>query len=120
MNREIVLEIMKLVVMLVSVLVTSYVIPWIKANTDSKKLDTVLGWVEYSVHAAEQIYGADSGEQKKEYVMHFLEDIMAAKKVNIKEEEIEMLVEAAVGIMNSKDFITVRPDDYEAIVENAE
>lgn len=119
MNREIVMELLKLIVMVLSVLITSYVIPWIKANTDSKKLQTVLDWVEQGVHAAEQIYGADTGEQKKRYVTEFIQKIIAAKRINITDQEIEMLIEAAVQVMNTQDYITVTPEDYDAIVKNA-
>ena len=119
MSRDILLEVLKLVVMLVSVLVTSYVIPWIKANTDSKKLQTVFDWVEQGVHAEEQMYGAKTGTQKKRCVTEFLQKIIKAKKINISDQELEMLIEAAVQVMNTQDFITVSPEEYNAAVGEA-
>ena len=119
MSRDILLEVLKLVVMLVSVLVTSYVIPWIKANTDSKKLQTVFDWVEQGVHAAEQMYGAKTGTQKKRCVTEFLQKIIKAKKINISDQELEMMIEAAVQVMNTQDFITVSPEEYNAAVGEA-
>lgn len=116
MSRDILLEVLKLVVMLASMLITSYVIPWIKANTDSKKLQTVFDWVEQGVHAAEQMYGAKTGVQKKRCVTEFLQKIIKAKKINVSDQELEMLIEAAVQVMNTQDFITVTPEEYDAAV----
>lgn len=120
MNREIVMEIVKILVMFMSVVITTYVIPWIKANTDNQKLQTILDWVEQGVHAAEQIYGAESGTMKKRYVSDYIKMIAEAKHINIRPEEIDMLIEAAVRQMRTEDYIMVEPEDYEAIIANAE
>lgn len=117
MNREILMELVKIVLMVVSVLVTSYVIPWIKANTNNAKMHTLLNWVEQGVHAAEQIYGAKSGEEKREYVVRWMKLIAADNNINITDQELHMLIEAAVKAMNSEDYIMVKPEDYEAITE---
>lgn len=78
---------------LISLVVTIFVVPYIKAKTNEKQQAEINGWVKIAVDAAEQIYaGHGRGAEKKEYVISFMEDhgfILDAEKV-------EALIEAAV------------------------
>lgn len=68
------------IITLVSVLITSFVIPWIKSRVDANNLEKFTMMVEIAVGAAEQIasnFGFD-GEWKKKYVIDYLE------KMNMK------------------------------------
>ena len=85
--------IIKAALLLVAALVTRYLIPWIKANTNEKQRDNMLMWAEVAVNAAEQIYtGSGRGAEKKAYVMQFL----AEKGYTANLDEIEAVVEAFV------------------------
>lgn len=43
-------------ILLVAALVTTFLVPWIKANTDEKQREELLLWACVAVNAAEQLY----------------------------------------------------------------
>lgn len=100
MDRDIIMQILKLVVMVATALVTTYLIPWIKSHTDTEKLYAVMRWAHEAVMAAEQLYGAKNAVEKKKYARIFLRKMVKDAKVDISDEELDMLIEAAVGEMN--------------------
>lgn len=79
-------------IVLVATLITAFVIPWIKRNTSAKDREELLKWVEIAVMAAQQLYHQLDGEERKKYVLHFL----AQKGYDVRSEEIENAIEAAV------------------------
>ncbi len=61
--------VLQAVISLAAVLITGWLIPWIKTNIDTKKQQMLAALIKTLVYAAEQIYVADgSGEYKYEYV----------------------------------------------------
>lgn len=64
--------IIEIVVAILSALVTTFLIPYIKKKISAEKLAELQKWVGIAVEAAEQIYGSKTGRQKEEYVMDFL------------------------------------------------
>lgn len=80
-------------ILLVAALVTTFLVPWIKANTDEKQRDELLLWARVAVNAAEQLYrGSGRGEEKKAYVLAFLEK----KGYTANQDEIEAVIESLV------------------------
>ena len=73
---------------LLAVLVTYKLIPWIKANTTTKQQENLEAMVRIAVFAAEQIYGANSGEEKFKYV----EDWLLARGIKFDRADIEACV----------------------------
>lgn len=81
------------VVMLVSALITCFLIPYIRAKADAEKLAKIQLWVNVAVEAAEQLYsGTGRGKEKKEYVVNFLNQ----KGFTIDADSIDKLIESAV------------------------
>ena len=60
------------VISLVAVLVTMFVIPYIKKKANAAELAEFHGWVKIAVAAAEQLYKVTEGEEKKQYVLDYL------------------------------------------------
>ena len=90
--------IVQAVITLVSLLITTFLIPWIKAKCDAKKLETIYRWVTFAVEAAEQIIkGDDMGESKKQFVVDFL----AEKGYRIDMDSLNTMIEAAVYQLKS-------------------
>ena len=86
------------VITLVSLLITTFLVPWIKAKCDAKKLETISKWVKFAVEAAEQIFkGDDMGESKKQYVVDFL----AEKGYHLDLDSINTMIEASVYQLKS-------------------
>lgn len=80
-------------IILISGLVTGYIVPYIKSRTDESRLEKIKIWVKTAVEAAEMLYREQGmGTEKKEYVLKFLEK----KRFALDQEEIENLIEAAV------------------------
>lgn len=79
-------------IVLVATLITAFVIPWIKRNTSAKDREELLKWVEIAVMAAQQLYHHLEGDERKKYVLDFL----AQKGYDVRSEEIENAIEAAV------------------------
>lgn len=85
-------QIISAVIALISALVSAFLIPWLKTKIDANKLQTIKTYVEIGVKAAEQLYAATDGEEKKTYVINFL----AEHGIRFDVSTIDQLIEAAV------------------------
>ena len=85
--------IMEAIIALVVAVITAFVIPWLKGKIDADKLEQIKLWVTVAVEAAEQLYnGTGRGEEKKAYVVKFLQE----KGFTIDPDSLDKLIEAAV------------------------
>ena len=88
---------------LLAALITTKLIPWIKARTTRQQQEALRIVVDTLVFAAEQLYGSGTGQAKFEYVQ---------KQLQKKGYSIDLdVIEAAVRRMNTK--IDHPPDDSE-------
>ena len=97
--NEIVFEIMKVFVMIAVLLISRYLIPWIKEKCGTDKLALAEKWVKYAVLKAQQVLWAEKGQDKKAYVTEFLKEILIAKNIALSDEQLDVLIEAAVKQM---------------------
>ncbi len=73
--------------------ITAFVIPWLKGKIDADKLEEIELWVTVAVEAAEQLYvGSGRGAEKKAYVVQFLQE----KGFTLDPDSLDKLIEAAV------------------------
>jgi len=101
MPRDIILELLKLTIMIVALIFTRYVIPWFKAKTENETMHALIDLVSQAVLAAEQIHQAPGdGQKRKAIVTDFLKRVLQQKNIALSDEEIDMLIEAAVKEMN--------------------
>lgn len=85
------------VIMLASVVITVYVIPYVKSKTTEAQRQEINEWVKIAVLAAEQIYkGSGMGKSKKLYVNEFL----AQKGFKVSEKELDNMIESVVLELN--------------------
>lgn len=78
---------------LIGVVLSTVVIPLLRAKTTAQKWDNAMFWVKLAVQSAEQIYnGTGMGEEKKEYVEKFLEE----HNIKLDPDQIDVAIEAAV------------------------
>lgn len=81
------------VLTLIFSLITAFLIPYIKTKVSAEQFATIKLWVQVAVQAAEMLYvGSGRGEEKKKYVIKFLN----SKGFTLNAEEIENLIESAV------------------------
>ena len=88
----------RIVASVCAVLVTYWVIPWIKSKMNNEKLAQLESIVDVAVRAAEQtITGSGKGEVKKDQVVNFvstwLEDNV---NIVITPEQLSQIIESAV------------------------
>ncbi len=73
--------------------ISAFLIPYLKSKLKAEQFDTIIMWVNIAVEAAEMIYtGTGRGEEKKQYVLDFLN----SKGFTLNTAEIENLIESAV------------------------
>lgn len=97
--NEMIFEIMKLIVMIAVFIVTCYLIPWVRGKIGQDKLDEITKWVNVAVLMAQQVYFAKTGAERKAIVVDLLKNILIAKNISISDEQLDMLIEAAVKAM---------------------
>lgn len=97
MNNEMVSVIVKAVVAVLSVLITSVVIPYIKGKTGENKYNEIKYYIEYAVRCAEQIYTPEQWQEKKAYVKEYIIRKANEFGIDMTEEDINILIEGVVN-----------------------
>ena len=100
---EMMMEVLKVIVMLAVLLVTRYLIPWIKAQIGAKQMDEIRAWVKDAVLMAQQVYDAKTGPERKAIVVNLLHNMLIKKNIDISEEQLDTLIEAAVKAMKMQE-----------------
>ena len=96
--------IVKAVFITAAAIITYVVVPYITKKTTVQQQAEINAWVKIAVSAAEQIFrGQGRGEEKKNYVLGWLEN----NGIWIDETKIDALIEAAVYELNNGLFTTV-------------
>lgn len=94
-------EIVLCLVSIVCIVITRYVIPYIKSQTSASQLEQITDFVSRAVEAAEVLFNIPhSGEAKREYVINLVNEKFNSKGVVITEEQIRALLESAWKQMN--------------------
>lgn len=96
MNNEILNIIIKLLITILSVLITSVIIPWIKTKVGSTKYNDFLSLVEKCVEAANQLFTPEECAEKKIYVLEITSNYCEEHGVNISPEELNAIIEGFV------------------------
>lgn len=90
------------VIALITAVITTFLIPWIKSKTNAQQREQLVAWAKIAVAAAEQIYkGSKRGEEKKQYVLGFL----AKNGFSVDGDSVNAAIEAAVKQLNSEGIV---------------
>jgi LL-H family phage holin len=93
-------EIILMIISILVIVVTRFVIPFIKEKIGTEKLAKYEYWATVAVRAAEMLWNeSGAGADKKKYVVNFLNEMFNKNKVVITEQQIEILIESAVKQM---------------------
>ena len=77
----------------IGLLISTYLIPWLRSKKSEQELNELNNWVKIAVSAAEQMYNAGGqGVAKKQFVFDWLK----ARNIKFDEERLDALIEAAV------------------------
>lgn len=103
MDKELISNLLNIIIGVASIIITRYLIPYIKSKLNNSKLENIMIWIEEAVYAAEQICTAENaGDKKKLYVVNRILDISNKSGFNITEQEVILLLESVVKKMNDK------------------
>lgn len=96
--------ILKLVISVCAALITAYAVPYLKTLKNDARYERMLDMVALAVRAAEQtITGSGQGAVKKAEVIKFVSEWLYGKGINITEDELDQLIEAAVYQMHNEE-----------------
>lgn len=102
---------------LIGLLLTTFLIPYIRLKVSTEKLEQVKKWATVGVKAAEMIYNeAGMGQAKKEYVRKFLE----SKGYKLDVDTVDALIEATVREMQQEAFEIVGLPEHSEEEDEAE
>lgn len=83
-------------ILLISSVITIYILPKVKAvlteKLSAEQRENLKKWVRVAVAAAEQLYGSKKGQEKKDYVVSFL----LSKGLVFNIDEVTALIESEV------------------------
>lgn len=97
MDTNVFMTIALAIISIAGALVSAYLIPWIKNNISSKDMETIIFWVRFAVRCADQLFTPEQWQEKKKYVMAYVIDMVAKLGIKLTEEDINVLIEAAVN-----------------------
>lgn len=101
--------ILQLVIMLLSALVTAFVIPWIKSKAKAQQWEALVNITRTAVFAAEQVYGSGWGRNKLRYA----EEYIKTKGYKVDVDLIEATVRQHFGHWENP--VDLTPPDEEAV-----
>ena len=89
-------QIVMAVIGLVSAVITSVIVPLVKAKTSAHQQVIIESLSRTAVLAAQQIYGAEEGQKKKEYASEYVSRFMKKHGITLSSEEVSAAIEAAL------------------------
>jgi len=89
-------EIVSLVLKIAAFVCVTFIVPYIKRKYDRQQLEEVNDKIQTYVEAAEQIFGKEQGEEKKQWVRGRL----AAAGIDVDLDEIDAAIESFVYIIH--------------------
>lgn len=98
-TQTIITIITKIVLPVCGAILTYFIIPWIKEKIGAEKFRNISTWVYKAVDAAEQIFPAGDNANKYKYVVDFIQTQAKKHGIELTDEEIRTLIEAAVNIL---------------------
>ena len=85
--------VLEAVLALIAAIISVFLVPYLKSRTTIQQQMEISTWVAIAVEAAEQIYkGSGRGQEKKEYVIGWLEE----HNITVDEDKLDCLIESAV------------------------
>ncbi len=97
MTPEMITKATECLLTLIVLIVSAYVIPWLKSKVKTDKLERLEVFIEQAVRSAEQIYTPDEWKLKKAYVLSLVNEQVTKLGLGLNEAEVDAVIE---GIVN--------------------
>lgn len=118
--NEIIFEVIKVVVMVAALIITRYLVPWLKEKIGAGKLAVAEKWARCAVLKAQQVLWDETGKDRKAYVTEFLKEILIAENIALSDEQLDVLIEAAVKQMKIEENSGIIIDAVGKVPESVE
>lgn len=99
MNNEMITVIVKAVLAILSVFITTVLVPYIKERIGNDKYNKLVEYTKYAVRCAEQIYTPEEWEKKKRYVSQYITEKANDMGIGLNEQDIDLLIEGVVNLI---------------------
>lgn len=97
-----------------SVLVTGFLLPWLKTKFSAEQLAKAQNWVAIGVYAAEKLYGAGNGDTKLSYV----ESLLVQHRIKLDTQTLKALVDAEIKRMEQGSPVYLAEAEIDSTSEN--
>lgn len=84
------------VISLITIIITSVFVPWIKSKTTAAQQDTIRTLATVAVYAAQQLFGNGNNDEKKEYALQRVSEGLKKYHINLTSDEISTYIEGAL------------------------
>lgn len=99
MNEEMITIIIKAVLAILSVFITTVLVPYIKERIGNDKYNKLVEYTKYAVRCAEQLYTPEQWEEKKKYVSQYITEKANDMGIGLNEQDIDLLIEGVVNLI---------------------
>lgn len=91
-------SIVQLVLVVLSIIITKYLVPYLKEKYTAEKVSNTYDHVIKAVQAAEKAFEdyTGVGDQKKQYVLNYLK----SKNINLSEEDVDVFIDSAIKLLD--------------------
>ena len=93
-------KILQLIVCILFMVLVGYALPLIQQRMNDEKLNFVRKLTEISVYAVQQLHWDLPGEDRKQIAIKKITEILISYGIKITDQELNLLIEAAVKGMN--------------------
>lgn len=108
--NDTVFKILELVIMVCSFLISAFLIPWLKNKLGADKVALIEQWVNKAVLSAQQTMWDQTGEDRKKSVVDFVHKMCTKHNIEITDEQIDILIQAAVKQMKIDEGVVYGAD----------
>lgn len=98
MDNYLFIKVVSSILTILVAIITSVIIPWIKAKITAEQMEQIKKYTEYAVRCAEQIYSPEEWQDKKAWVMDYITELINERlHLSLTYEDINTLVEGVVN-----------------------
>lgn len=98
MTNELFIKIIGAIITIIAAIITSVIIPMIKAKMNKTQLEKLDYYLNLAVRCANQIFTPEQWESKKTYVTAYITDkVNNVLKLSLTAEDIDVLIEGCVN-----------------------
>jgi hypothetical protein len=105
MTPEMITKVTECALTVIVLLVSAYLIPWLKTKISEEKLEELEKFCEQAVRAAEQLYTPEEYKLKKAYVLSLINEQIEKLGLGLNEAEIDAIIEGIVNyVKHNKEY----------------